>query len=376
MNLSRAIGPALGGVLIAQAGSLAPFWTNAVSNLGVIVALLKWRTPEGPGRTLPVEGFRVAMRTGLRYARNSPELMSPLVRSLAFFPFASAYWALLPLLTRSQVAGGPFLYGVLLGAIGASAVALALVLPRLEQRLGSERLVLLGSLGSALALCLFAAATEWRLALAASLIAGAAWIATVASLNVSAQLALPDWVRGRGLAIFVSVSFGSMAAGSVLWGAVADFAGLPAAHLAAAAGLVLGQAATRRWRLQTNPELDLTPSMHWPAPVLSRTVRNNCGPVLVTVEYRVERVRRRAFLTAISHLEPARRRDGAYAWGVFEDTADEGRFLESFLVESWLEHLRQRERTTNADRVLYDEVLRLAVGGSVSINQYISAEQS
>jgi len=240
--------------------------------------------------------------------------------------------------------------------------------------LGADRLVAAGTLGTALALVLFGLAREALSGLIAGAIAGVSWIAVLASLNVSAQVALPDWVRGRGLAIFVTVFFGAMSVGSAVSGELAAFLDLPAAHFLAAAGAVLMIPMTWRWKLQTGAGVDLTPSMHWPTPVLSRAVPQDQGPVLVTVEYRVEAVNRQEFLDATQKLAHARRRDGAYAWGIFEDAGQNGRFLETFLVESWLEHLRQHQRVTNADRVLQSAVRRLHVEGDPRVTHFVSAE--
>ena len=193
-------------------------------------------------------------------------------------------------------------------------------------------------------------------ALAASVIAGVCWIAVLSNLNVSAQLALPEWVRGRGLAVYVTVFSGALTLGSALWGQMARIGGVSMAHFLAAAGTLLAIPMTWRWKLQTGAEVDLTPSMHWPTPVLSQHIENDAGPVLVTVEYRIKYGNREAFLRALNLLSHERGRDGAYAWGLFEDAAQPGRFLETFLVESWLEHLRQHKRVTNADRVLQQHV--------------------
>jgi quinol monooxygenase YgiN len=206
--------------------------------------------------------------------------------------------------------------------------------------------------------------------------AGVSWIAVLASLNVSAQVALPDWVRGRGLSMFVTVFFGAMTVGSAVWGQVAGMLGLPGAHFIAAAGALAAIPLTWRWKLQTGAAIDLTPSMHWPAPVLTREVEPDRGPVLVTVEYRIEPRNREAFLAALETLAYERRRDGAYDWGIFEDTADQGRFLETFLVESWLEHLRQHQRVTNADRILQTEVHRYQLDGVPKVSHLIAAEPS
>ena len=374
INISRAVGPALGGAVIAGLGIAAPFWLNAVSNLGIIGALMWWRSPQKAARALPAERFGGAIRAGFRHARHNPHLRATLMRGVGFFLFASAYWALLPLVARHQIAGGPELYGTLLGVIGAGAVVGAFALPVLKDRLGPDRLVAAGSLGTVVTLVLFGLAREPIAALAASFIAGLSWIAVLSSLNVSAQVALPDWVRGRGLAMFVTVFFGAMTLGSAAWGQVAGIVGLPAAHFIAAAGALVAIPLTWRWKLQTAAGIDLTPSMHWPAPITVRDVEPDRGPVLVTVEYRIDPRHRDAFLTALERLAQERRRDGAYAWGVFEDAAEEGRFLETFLVDSWLEHLRQHERVTHADRVLEEAVDRFHLDGEPKTTHLIAAE--
>ena len=357
INISRAIGPALAGSIIGLAGIAAPFWVNALSNLGVIAALLWWRPPPSRADRLPAERFGSALRTGFRHARHNPYLRATLIRAVAFFLFASAYWALLPLVARNQIAGGPALYGALLGAIGAGAVGGAFALPWAKARLGADRVVVAASIGTALALALYGVARVPAIAFAASLIAGASWIAVLANLNVSAQVALPNWVRGRGLAIFVTVFFGTMTLGSALWGAVTDRAGLPLTLMLAAAGALLAIPLTRRWKLQAGAGVDLTPSMHWPVPVVTHQIDDDRGPVLVTVEYRLAAEKdRAAFLRAIGTLAHERRRDGAYAWDIFEDTAAKGVFVETFRVESWVEHLRQHERVTHADRVLQGQI--------------------
>jgi MFS family permease len=372
-NISRAIGPALGGAIIAGFGIAAPFWLDAISNLGVIGALWWWRSPQKRGPSLPAERFGNAIIAGIRYARHNRHLRATLVRALGFFLFGSAYWALLPLVARSQIAGGPELYGILLGAIGAGAVGGAFVLPWLKAMLGADRLVMAGTLGTAAALVLFAVARDTVTGLTASLIAGVSWIGVLASLNVSAQVALPEWVRGRGLALYMTVFFGALTLGSAVWGKVAGVVGLPFAHFIAAAGALVVIPLTWRWKLQTGAGVDLTPSMHWPAPITTREIEHDRGPVLVTVEYRIDSKDRDAFLIALGKLARERRRDGAYAWRVFEDIAEEGRFVETFLVDSWVEHLRQHERVTQADRELQELVNRFQIDGAPKVTHLIVA---
>ena len=314
------------------------------------------------------------MWAGLRYARHSSPLRGTMARAVGFFLFASAYWALLPLVARTQIAGGPGLYGVLLGAIGVGAVGGAFFLPWLKPKLGPDRLMALGAVGQAIAMVLYGLAREPLVALVASVAAGASWIWVLATLTVSAQVALPDWVRGRGLALYTTVFFGCLTLGSAVWGEVAAYVGLPVAHFLAAAGAIAAIPLTWRWKLQTGAGLDLTPSMHWPAPITTQTIDSDRGPVLVTVEYRIRPRDREAFLEAIAKLEYVRRRDGAYAWSVFEDAAEDGRMLETFLVESWMEHLRQHERVTQADRIVQEAVERFDLTGEPKVTHFIAAE--
>jgi MFS family permease len=359
VNISRVLGPAVTGVIIAGFGIAAPFWLDAFSNAGVIGVIHRWRPPaRATARTLPAEHLIGAIRAGIRYARYNHPLRATLVRAVGFFLFASAYWALLPLVARTQLHGGPALYGALLAAIGAGAVGGAFFLPRAQVRFGCNGVIVHGEIGTAVALVLFGLAQQPWVAAIACLIAGVAWIGVLASLNVSAQTALPDWVRGRGLAVYVTVFFGTMTIGSALWGLAAEHLGLAAAHYLAGGGALLALLATRRWKLQTGPAADLTPSMHWPEPVLPAGADQDAGPVLVTIEYHVAPEHREAFLAALVPLARERRRDGSYDWNVFEDTAHPERFIETFLSDSWLDHLRQHRRVTKADRAIEERVRR------------------
>jgi MFS family permease len=361
VNISRVLGPAVTGVIIAGFGIAAPFWVDAVSNAGVIGVIFRWRPPaRATQHTLPAESLGSAIRTGVRYARFNGPLRATLVRAVGFFLFASTYWALLPLVAREQLHGGPTLYGVLLAAIGAGAVSGALFLPRLQARIGADGLVMLGEAGTAVALVLFGLAHQPWIAVLACLLAGLSWIAVLAILNVSAQTVLPDWVRGRGLAVYVTVFFGTMTLGSALWGVLAEHLGLATAHYLAGGGALIALWVTRRWKLRSGPVVDLRPSMHWPPPVLADGMDKDAGPVLVTVEYHVAPEHREAFLAALVPLAAQRQRDGAYDWNVFEDTTHPERMIETFISDSWLDHLRQHRRVTQADRAIEEQAQRLA----------------
>jgi MFS family permease len=354
-NVSRAVGPALGGLAIAAVSIALPFWCFCAGNVAVLAALVWWRAPRRARESLPAERLMSALRTGLRYARNNRDIDSTLIRALAFFPFASAYWALLPLVARTQIHNGPEVYGVLLGMIGLGSILGSFALNRLKALLGPDRLATLGTLGTILALGLYGEARDPWMGGAASLIAGASWITMMTTLFVSAQVALPEWVRGRGLALFLTAYFGAMTLGSAVWGKVASVEGISTALYLAAAGAAVGMALTARWRLQTAAALDLTPSMHWRTPVFVHPVEDDEGPILLTVEYLIDPKDILPFLKLMHEIGLERKRDGAYAWGVFEDTQVSGRILETFLIQSLLELKHLRTRVTKADRIIEEQ---------------------
>ena len=373
VNVSRAVGPAVGGALLGSFGVPSPFLVNAVSNLGTIGALVWWPEPRAESR-LPPEHFASAMITGLRHAAYNRHLIATLIRSAGFFLFASAYWALLPLVARQQVGGGPELYGALLGAIGISAVTTSVFLPRLTDWLGPDRLGHASTLGSAAATALFALAHGPALAIGASILAGVTWITAVSSLNVSAQIALPEWVRGRGLAVYITVMAGALSLGSAIWGEAGSRIGMASALFAAAAGAAVSIPVLRAWQLQTAKGVDLTPAMSWPAPLGARDVNPGRGPVMVMIDYRIDPRNRDAFLKAVRKAGRERFRDGAYDWRVFEDPADNRRFIETFLSDSWADHLRQHERVTKADQALEAAVHRFQVGNGPKITHLVAAK--
>ncbi|MDD5328650.1 MAG: MFS transporter [Sulfuricella sp.] len=367
MNVSRAVGPALAGLIVAAAGPGVVFVLNALSFLAVIVALKNWqRSPQTS--ELPAERLAGAVRAGLRYARHAPELRAVLTRGSAFFVFASASWALMPLIVRQELRSGPGTYGLFLACMGIGAIAGALLLPRLNIRLAKRDSVPLARLrerarGEGRDLIVAGATVLYALAMlalahsgnvlaagAAMVVTGVAWISVVSSLMTATQTALPSWVRARGLAFFWVVFTGGMAAGSALWGQVATWVGIPAALTLASAGAVVGIGATWRYRIGRHDVVDLSPSVRWPTPMPTDDLGMDRGPVMVTVEYHIDPARIREFTKVMQKLRVIRRRDGAFMWELFNDIEDPGRMVECFMVESWLEHLRQHERVTVADR--------------------------
>jgi hypothetical protein len=277
---------------------------------------------------------------------------------LAIYPFTAAYWGLLPLIAR-RTGGGAEHYGLLLSAISAGAILGSVGQRIVRERISLDSGVVLGTLGAAAALVMFADAQELWVALSASILAGAAWLTVLTNLYLAAQNVLPAWVRGRGLAAFLTVIFGAMTIGSAFWGEVASRFGLAQALYLAAAGLLAGILLTWRRKLEHGAAIDLSPSLHWVAPRASLEIDNDRGPILVKIEYRIDPNDRAEFLRALDELGQERRRDGAFAWGVFEDAGAFGRFEEAYLIESWLELMHLRERVTNADRMLEEEIRQM-----------------
>ncbi len=361
INLARALGPAAGGLIVAAAGPAATFLLNAASFLGVIVVLYRWRRPPRQS-LLPAENILGALFAGLRYVRHVPELHAVLVRSCAFIVFGSALTALLPVIVRFSLRGGPTDYGLALGFFGVGAVLGAMLLPRLRRSLTTDRLVRAASVLFGLVLALLGVVPNIALLCVALGLAGMAWLLLLTCFNASAQAALAPWVRGRGLAVYLFVFFGGMAGGSALWGTVAAHAGLREALLLAGLGVLLGSVLNVRQRLLHGEGPDLAPSRHWAAPIVVEEPEADRGPVLITVEYRIDPGTADDFARAMRDVRRIRMRDGAFRWDLLSDPADPGRYVESFMVESWLEHLRQHERVTVADRAIEDLARRYHVG--------------
>jgi MFS family permease len=362
MNLARAVGPALGGVVVATAGAGWVFALNALSFVGIAAVVARWQAPEraaGGSR----ERFVDALRAGGRYVRNALIVRRLLYRAILFIPAASAVWALLPVVAAAELDLGSGGYGLLLAMVGLGAVAGAFLIPRLRAAVGSARLVTLAMLVTAAAIGLVATVNNPVVVGIALVPVGAAWIAVLSSLNAGLQLALPNWVRARGLAYYLVVFQGAQAVGAVVWGAVAEVTSVRAALLTAAALLVLAAVVGLRTPMPDTSRLDRTPSAHWPAPQLTISPNADDGPVLVTVTYRVPEENVVAFTGAMRHVGRSRRRTGALRWELFRDGTDTTRFVESYLVGTWAEHQLQHEhRLTGADRRFEEEAFRYALG--------------
>lgn len=342
-NLSRSIGPALGGLILSIAHPSVAFALNALSYVGVLVVLLRWKRAR-PVPRLPPEGFAAAIRAGLRYTLEEPALRALLIRCALFSAPAAAVFSLLPVVARGSTYSSANGYAFLLTAIGIGAVATALALPRLRRRFTYDQLIALSALLFAVALAVPAVTQQFFWMLAAMPLAGAAWLTTLSSLQSAVQHVAPSWVRARGLAIYFMTLNGAIAAGGALWGTIASSISVQAALAVAAAAL----AATAPWFARRAVGMaeasDSGETGEAPTPHFADDVPNDAGPVMVTIEYHVRPDVRDEFIAEMRELGRLRRRDGAFAWECSFDIRNRSLAVESFQVESWLEHLRQHER--------------------------------
>lgn len=350
INISRAIGPALGGVIVAMAGTPAVFAINAMSVVAVLIVLYRWkRVPTT--KALPPEHFLGALKAGYRYARHSPAMHLVLIRTAGFFLFGSALWAMLPLVGRRVLELDAAGYGALLGCMGTGAVVGAMLLKKLRKTVEANTISVWATLLFAAATFALALAPNGWLAGAVMFGAGLAWIGMLTSLNVAAQMASPGWVKARALAVYLLVFQGAMTGGSILWGVLADLSSVTGALTIASVGLMMTVVLALRWRLPSDGATDLAPSNHWAEPLVAVPLGDDRGPVQVEIEYFISPELQSEFIKALHSFRSVRQRDGALRWDLWEDAAEQGRIVETFVVESWVEHQRQHARITNADAV-------------------------
>ena len=352
MNLARAVGPAVAGLLVAQVGVAAVFGLNALSYLALAAVLVAVRPPTRGAPALP-ERFGGALLAGTRYVRHSPVIRRLLLRTLLFVVPGAALWALLPLVASRLLGLDALGYGVLLGALGVGAVAGAAVLPRIVAGLSPSRLVAAAGtvFGAGTAACTLA--PNLLVAVLALVPAGLAWLCMLATMNGNLQMFLPGWVRARGLSIYQMVFLGGQAVASLAWGVLAEWLGLVPALLGAALLLVLGAATVVVWPLHDHSALDRSPAVYWPEPYLELDAALDDGPVLVTVTYTVAPENAARFVEAMVKVRRMKMRTGATSLGLFRDGARPDVYVEVAEYPNWAEHLRQHGgRLTASDRDL------------------------
>jgi len=367
-NLARAVGPALGGLMIAafmraDSGAGWVFALNSASFAGVIWILWRWKRTPIYKSALPAERIAGSVRSGLRYLRYSPTLQGPLVRAFTFTFFVSAVWSLLALVARRDMHQGAMGYGILNGSLGAGAVIGASSLARIRRRIDADKLLAITSIYYVATLLVLAFVHVPAIAIATLLGAGFCWTTTMSTLNVSVQLSVPGWVYARALGAYLMTFQGGMALGSVTWGAIAQRSSTSVSMCCSAAGLAVTLPFMLRIHILKGVLPDLTP-YKWkrPIPVLADTIDPDDGPVRISIEYRIPLEHYAEFSHVIHPLEGVRLRGGAVRWGIYRSAEDPEHLNETFVMESWLDYLRSRERMTAADQAIRERVWALHKG--------------
>jgi MFS family permease len=376
-NLARAVGPALGGLMVAafatvMIGAGSVFLVNSISFVAVIMVLFHWRRKPLYKSALPAERLSGALLSGLRYLRYTPELRATFVRTFTFAAFASSVWALLAVVARQDLRQGAMAYGILNGCLGAGAVVGASLLPRVRQRLSPDMIVVCSSVVFGGTLTVLALERNVAFIVVALLAAGFAWTSTTSTLNVTVQLTSPPWVQARALGTYQMIFWGGVASGSAFWGFLAEHISTPAALLAACFSALASIPLVRRFHLLEETPPDLSPyRLNRAAPQLVIEPHPEDGPVMVTIEFQICPEDYDAFTSAIHKVRDMRLRNGAIRWGVFQDARQPDRFVETFVVDSWINFLRQRERFSAPDRALRDHAWSFHQGESLPAVSYM-----
>ncbi len=375
-NLSRVVGPLVAGAIIAALGSAYVFALNFALSLAAGLVLLRWKRRSKPS-VLPGERFLGAMRLGWQYVRESRRMRDAVIRTSAFFLNSTALLALLPLVAKTLHGGGARTYTLLLASLGAGAVFAATRLPQLRARWSGDQLIVYGSLANALGTAIVSAAPSPWVASPAMVVAGMGWITTANSVTISAQHALPDWVRARGMSIYQMAIMGSSALGALVWGRIAEGSGVRLSLACAAASMLAGLVLTRGRPLSGAEAEDHTPIHPWEEPVPAREIEPDAGPVMVTLEYLIEPTRAEEFERVMAKSRGARLRGGAVSWGLFEDVQVPGRYIEYFACESWADYLRRFDRFSAFDVQDQDERFAFHLGPDPPrITRYLARDAS
>jgi MFS family permease len=349
VNTSRVVGPVVAGAIIAAAGTEYVFALNCVISVAAAFALSRWKRETKPS-VLPGERFIGAMRLGWQFVRESRRMRDALVRTTAFFLHSAALFALLPLIAKGLGEGGPGTYTLLLASMGLGAIFTATQLPRVRDRWDRDQVASIGSVLGAFALGVVSFAPSAWIAAPAMFVGGMSWILVANSVTIAAQLALPDWVRARGMAIYQMSIMGGSAFGAVIWGKIAEHTSVHTSLAIAAVSMLAGNALTRGRKLEGAE--DHTPTHPWNEPVPAMPLELDEGPVMVTIEYLVDPARAAEFDSIMAQSRGARLRAGAVSWGLFEDLERPGRFVEYFACDTWADYLRRFDRFTAADEAL------------------------
>ncbi len=360
-NLTRSVGPAIGGIIVAAAGAAAAFAVNAASYVALIVVLFRWN-PQLPAAKLPRETIGSAMAAGLRYVAMSPNIGKVLLRASVFGFTTGSVLALLPLVARDLVQGGPLTYGIMLGAFGVGAVGGALLSGRLRQMLSSEVMVRYAFLGFAACGLIAGLSSQAWITCAGLMIGGTCWVLAMSHFNVTVQLSTPRWVVGRALAIYQTATFGGIALGSWIWGVVAETQGVELALVAAAITMVAGAALGFLAPLPQLAPINLDPLNRFTEPLLSLDLKPRSGPIAITIEYLIDERDLPEFIELMAERGRIRRRDGARNWTLARDLENPDIWIETYHTPTWLEYVRHNTRATHADAEITERIRALHSG--------------
>jgi MFS family permease/quinol monooxygenase YgiN len=369
-NLARSVGPAIGGALVAAVGAAAAFVVNALSYVGMLIALLRWR-PTTPRNPLPPEPLVSAITAGLRYVVLSPHLLATLGRCLLYTTPLAVVPALMPIVARDLLGGGALTYGLLLAGFGIGAMCAALSSATVRTRFSSERLFRILSVLAFIALITIGQSRWLPLTLLAHVLAGSVWTMGLATFNISIQLSSPRWVTGRTLAIYQTVAFGGMALGSWCWGEFASLLGVRES-VSIAAATVLATLIVARWiPISTEHVGSLDPQATAAVRPPQMPIDSSSGPIVVTIEYRVPPENAAAFVAVVNELGRIRRRDGARRWSVCQDIDEPQHWLERFESPTWMDYLRRQTRPTQADQAVRQQIAELILGEQATVRRLI-----
>lgn len=361
-NITRSVGPAIGGVIVAAGGAAAAFAANALSYFALLYALFRWK-PNVPRSALPREDLGRAISAGLRYVSMSPNICKVLLRGFAFGLATSSILSLLPLIARDIVSGGPLTYGILLGCFGLGAIGGALLNASVRERFSSETIARLAFTGFAVSACVSALSTSALLTGAVLPIAGASWVLALSLFNTTVQLSTPRWVVARALSLYQTTTFGGIAAGSWIWGATADTHGAQTALIASAVTMIAGAALGLRFSLPELESLNVDPLGRFSEPDLPLDLKPRSGPIVILIDYEIDEADIPEFLETMTERRRIRIRDGAGQWALMRDLENPTVWTETYHVPTWVEYVRHNQRRTLADAA-NGEKLRLLHRGA------------
>lgn len=360
-NLARSVGPAIGGAIVAAAGAATAFLINAVSYIGLIAVLARWKPPARVTQ-LPREKIGAAVESGIRYVSMSPHLQVVILRASIFGLTASAITALMPLIARDHVSGGALTYGILLGAFGIGAVLGALSSSRVREHRSNEEVATLGILMMAVGTILAGVSYILPVTITALMLSGAGWVITLATLNVTVQMSSPRWVVGRALSLYQMAAFGGMAIGSWAAGLLADWDGVGTALVISGLFQVSAALLGLRYPLPQVEQLNLDPLSRWQEPDTAVSIQPRSGPIVTTIEYRIDDANISTFLVAMGERRRIRIRDGARHWALLRDLAEVDLWIERYHVATWVEYVRHNQRRTQADAANSERLMELHKG--------------